>query len=804
MLLTSCGRSVRFGASVCRPGKGRLLRNKSRFVAPRSARSLVIRCSSTDLSRNSEDSPHDQRIVIVGGGPCGLLMSLYLSKYRVPSVLFEQQTPRQKFQHPQAHFLNTRTMEILKFDFPFVYERVRDAMAPVQEWKDFVFCTSISDPHPLARVEHPVARPLVTNQDANGILLPVDNLEGSSETSEDALPSHRRNREQDLSICSVGHLPQHTFSQILYDHAMASSSSAKYGRMQYGRAVTGLDLNHPAGFSGDDDSFVSVHTKRDSSDSVDTFIAPFVVAADGAHSFIRQSLGIQQAGREAMQHLINIHVVLDESCRGPFQRRPAMLYSVFNPAVIAMVVCHNAAEGEYVIQVPYFPPYQTLEHNFGEAQVRDMVSAIFGTGSQGLPLSSAPGFQIRSVKPWTMSALVATDYFRGRVALVGDAAHVFPPAGGFGMNTGLQDVQNLAWRLAAMYHSGRLFPDFSPTESKQTKKKASPTTAMLQKYQEERMLVAQQNAALSTRNYKRLLQVHKAMYLDEQHPALLCRALDAAPFVPLAVKRLVFKSGFRTALQPLAALQHCNETRTSKKRPKTPAEWYGSHLVSKLRRVLGSGAGLPLLFPKYELGFSYGKASVASGVRRDSLDVGEHAHQEWTHDTWAGPPQLCSGSLVPHVRVQVTSTQFIEDSPHLLWLDEDENDSASGPTLSTSNLPSQLTKDGRPIYVLLLVGCYEHDNEWILDSLADRVALDVQLVHIVSSSTTEFNPQMPHRQTPRLVMKELPSAFSFFGGEPTPPYLILIRPDSHMNGIATLGASDDASLLDKLLRSAAD
>jgi 2-polyprenyl-6-methoxyphenol hydroxylase-like FAD-dependent oxidoreductase len=747
----------------------------------------------------------------VGGGPCGLLMSLYLSKYHVPSVLFEQQTPRQKFQHPQAHFLNTRTMEILKFDFPFVYERVRDAMAPVREWKDFVFCTSVSDPHPLARVEHPVARPLEMHQDANGILLPVDNLEGGSDTSEGVLPSHLRNREQELSICSVGHLPQHTFSQILYDHALASSSSAKYGRIQYGRAVTGLDLHHPAGFSGDDDSFVSVHTKGDSSDSVESFITPFVVAADGAHSFIRQSLGIQQAGREAMQHLINIHVVLDESCRAPFQRRPAMLYSVFNPTVIAMVVCHNAAEGEYVIQVPYFPPYQTLEHNFGEAQVRDMVSAIFGTGSQRRPLSSAPGFQVRSVKPWTMSALVATEYYRGRVALVGDAAHVFPPAGGFGMNTGLQDVQNVAWRLAALYHSGRLFHGTSTatatataTAGNQSKQTPSPINTMLQQYQEERRLVAQQNAALSTRNYQRLLQVHKAMYLDEQHPALLCRALDAAPFVPLAAKRLVFESGFRVALQPLAALQHGNETRMNKNRPKTPAEWYGSHLVSNLRRVLGSGAGLPLLFPKHELGFSYDKASAASGKRSESFDVGEQTRQEWTHDTWAGPPQLCSGSLVPHVHVQVTSTQFIDDFPHLLRLDEDENDSARGPTLSTSNLPSQLTKDGRPIYVLLLVGFYGHDIEWIVGSLADRLLLDVQLVHIVSSSTTESDKQIPHRQTPRIVVKELPSAYSFFCGEPTPPYLILIRPDSHVHGIATLGASDDASLLDNLLRSAAE
>jgi 2-polyprenyl-6-methoxyphenol hydroxylase-like FAD-dependent oxidoreductase len=40
----------------------------------------------------------------------------------------------------------------------------------------------------------------------------------------------------------------------------------------------------------------------------------------------------------------------------------------------------------------------------------------------------------------------------GNVFLVGDAAHRFPPAGGFGMNTGIQDAHNLAWKLAMATH----------------------------------------------------------------------------------------------------------------------------------------------------------------------------------------------------------------------------------------------------------------------------------------------------------------------------------------------------------------
>ena len=52
--------------------------------------------------------------------------------------------------------------------------------------------------------------------------------------------------------------------------------------------------------------------------------------------------------------------------------------------------------------------------------------------------------------PWTASAHVAERYRTGRIFLAGDAAHEMPPTGGFGMNSGLQDIGNLAWKLAAV------------------------------------------------------------------------------------------------------------------------------------------------------------------------------------------------------------------------------------------------------------------------------------------------------------------------------------------------------------------
>lgn len=63
--------------------------------------------------------------------------------------------------------------------------------------------------------------------------------------------------------------------------------------------------------------------------------------------------------------------------------------------------------------------------------------------------------EVLSIKTWSMHAEVADKYSNSHnnVFLVGDAAHRFPPAGGFGMNTGIQDVHNLAWKLASVINN---------------------------------------------------------------------------------------------------------------------------------------------------------------------------------------------------------------------------------------------------------------------------------------------------------------------------------------------------------------
>jgi 2-polyprenyl-6-methoxyphenol hydroxylase-like FAD-dependent oxidoreductase len=76
----------------------------------------------------------------------------------------------------------------------------------------------------------------------------------------------------------------------------------------------------------------------------------FLVAADGARSRTRAALGVRMAGRPALQHLVNVHFSAPDLARR-LAGREAMLYFVFGPKVIAVLVAHNLRTGEFVAQV---------------------------------------------------------------------------------------------------------------------------------------------------------------------------------------------------------------------------------------------------------------------------------------------------------------------------------------------------------------------------------------------------------------------------------------------------------------------
>lgn len=635
---------------------------------------------------------HSSRVpvVIVGAGPSGLFLSRLLDSFGTPSIVLEASPSLTT--HPQAHFLNTRTMEVLRHSLPTVYKRVRQEMPPVEEWKTFRFGYDMNNC--MAQVIHPVDRPLQANVDANGRLVPIDKDFVESETTEP------------LSACSVGHLAQHTFCRLL------DEAEAPLATVHYDMPIVDVEFVEEKGL-------YRVYTRNET-----TFEAPIVVAADGFHSTLRKLWKIDMDGQEGIQHLINVHIRADSLLLKEIP--PAMLYSIFNPSLVGMMVRHSPQE--YVLQIPYFPPYQTVECNFSQEKVQAMVKSAFGTSH---------GITVESIRPWTMSSLVARTYVNktGGGVLVGDAAHVFPPAGGFGMNSGLHDVHNLAWRLSLWHKSGQ---------------RAQQLPEILSKYESERRSIAQRNAALSVRNYHRVLDLSKACYLNEQHPALLLSLLDQMTLLPLSSRQTMFQKLLVTAMFPLSALQN-------------PSNPHTRLVTRNVRNILEQGGGLPLLFPSFELGFGYGSDDK----------VGEDAAQ----DSMGYTPQLREGYLFPHVDLEVVE-DFKENRPNFQLVRGSEDSSSI--RITSSDLPSQL-RCGEPCFVLLSLNCTADKSNTVYDALSEVKAksdVHVASVQVVTAARS------PIAQTDGydLVLRDDDSKLSKIA-KTNDPVLILIRPDGHIANI---------------------
>lgn len=177
--------------------------------------------------------------------------------------------------------------------------------------------------------------------------------------------------------------------------------------------------------------------------------AQYLIAADGARSRVRPALGIPLHGTAEVYRSINVLMHADLS---PWVKdRPAAIYLIRQPALRCTFMTINGVNRwGFLINLPVgasFEPY-TPEH-----------CAAVARAAAGVPDLDV---EILGVDPWVAASLVAERFRAGRVFIAGDAAHEMPPTGGFGLNTGVQDVHNLAWKLAAVLN-GWARPDLLET-----------------------------------------------------------------------------------------------------------------------------------------------------------------------------------------------------------------------------------------------------------------------------------------------------------------------------------------------------
>jgi putative polyketide hydroxylase len=165
--------------------------------------------------------------------------------------------------------------------------------------------------------------------------------------------------------------------------------------------------------------------------------AAWVVAADGAQSQIRSLLNIGMRGPGALFHRMGIYFRAD--LREVGRDRPALIYLLSPPEGPGVMAAVNLAD-LWLYMAPFNPGQGEQVEDFTTERCVQLVRSAIG--------AQALDVEVLSALPWEGSSAVAERFRDGRVFLAGDAAHLIPPTGGQAMNVGIQDVHNLAWKLA--------------------------------------------------------------------------------------------------------------------------------------------------------------------------------------------------------------------------------------------------------------------------------------------------------------------------------------------------------------------
>jgi len=324
---------------------------------------------------------NQRSVIIVGGGPCGLLTALLLGRYGISTIVVERRSVL--LDHPRAMGVSRRTAEIYRslglLNRMMEPEHSRGPVSDLSVW-----CRGLNG-RSFGRT--PLTPPV-----------------------------------PEITPCGVFSCPQPHTERVLEEAALAT------GAVQ-------LRRGHNVNAVYEQGGGVMVRGWDETKQCEWSLDAPYVIAADGAGSTVRHALGVDTDGPGDLGHFINTFFSAPIAERLPSP-----------PAMLSQSVCG----GHFGVFVAVDGRTEWLMHRFlmpgenADDYSTERMSKIIGecAGLPDLPV------RIHSMDRWVMSPKLARRFRQGRIFFTGDAAARLSPAGGLGLNTGLQSAHNLAWKLA--------------------------------------------------------------------------------------------------------------------------------------------------------------------------------------------------------------------------------------------------------------------------------------------------------------------------------------------------------------------
>jgi 2-polyprenyl-6-methoxyphenol hydroxylase-like FAD-dependent oxidoreductase len=217
-------------------------------------------------------------------------------------------------------------------------------------------------------------------------------------------------------------IPQYKLEQVLREHADTLPSVALRFSTEFASATQEAKR-------------VTITLGSVDTGETTTLTARYLVGGDGARSGVREAIGSEMSGTYGLSRNYNI-VFRAPGLAQAHKHGPASMYWQLNPAMPGLIGPMDAGD------IWFFMPTRLPE----STTITKEVAAAMIRKATGLDLP----YEILSSDEWIASSLIADRYRDRRIFLIGDACHLHPPFGGYGMNMGLADGVDLGWKLAAV------------------------------------------------------------------------------------------------------------------------------------------------------------------------------------------------------------------------------------------------------------------------------------------------------------------------------------------------------------------
>lgn len=367
-------------------------------------------------------------VVIIGAGPVGLSASIALSRQGIGNIVIEKH-PGTSI-HPKARGINVRTMELCRIWG--IEQKIRE--------------------HELPKA----ARRFLWMNHVKGEILGDVSLIAKEE------------KVSPTELCLLS-------QDILEQNLLTCLKAQKHSQVYFNTQLINIEQ---------DDQFVYCDTKNLINNTHTKIQCQYLIAADGANSFVRKKLGINMDGIPLLGTHVSVYCETDLSSW--LSDKPFAVMAFTDKKQMGHVMMAVDLKRRWIFSKRQVDANEKLTREPAIELVRATVE------------EPALEVNVINISKWEMAALNAEQYRDGRIFLCGDAAHRIPPTGGMGMNTGIGDAHNLAWKMAYVIHG---YAD----------------NTLLDSYEQERKPLAQTTIDWSVVNANRLCTIFQSLVEGNQN-----------------------------------------------------------------------------------------------------------------------------------------------------------------------------------------------------------------------------------------------------------------------------------------------